>query len=837
MSAPSHAAYLSLNSGEVTPLLWYRSDFAKLASSCADMTNFLPLPFGGARKRPGTLFLTSLGTDPVRLHPMRVFGGNFYLPLTPSPSGPPFPVGGDLYTEPEDGKAFILAFSATQLKIYTLQGTLFDTKALVTADPFKLQFAQANNVLFITGPDIHPKRLVGNVVTDTFTLEDLPWKFPPLLEENQTESLTVTPSQTYGNTTWASGVNYTAGQKVFVAGVGDYDCILNHLSAAGNKPETGAFWATNWRASIDNATPIGSSLTLTFSSAYSLDVGQILRVSKKRTPAEFETELAATGANNGLSSPPLIVWGEWSFRTYGTWSGTFTLQRSTDHGATWQDFRSYKAELNRNVDVSDVEDSRVLLRVKWTHVAAGTSNPKGVLSVNDAFEPGLVRITGITNSTTYTATTLSPVEKAATSYWTPGAYSVTNGFPKAVTLHERRLIFGGTTRQPHYLWFSKADDLLNFRTGTDADDAILEVMTGTATEPIVWMQSQKRLFVGTEGGEWVFGSETNDAVLTPENLTYRQYTHYGSAYIPSIPHHDALFFVERQGRRLRELAYQIDRETYAAADLTRLAEHITGDGIVQMDWQQNKEPYLWAIRQDGVAITFLYNRDEELAAWSKHTTSNGSFTSIAIIRSTERDDAVFFAVLRGGTYYLEKLAPLQTSTTPRPHHVDCGVVGQISPTMPAPCRGLTLPIFRNGATGTAVCHPSTGALSSITVPTGSFNDEFHVGLPIYAMLTTVPLNVGSDSGPTHFRRKRANQIVVNKMEGYPFTITYNGQEVTAGLIDGTAYAPTFSAATLYTHELTLPGGHLNDLAFSLSTTDAAPCTLRAIILRWDLHEP
>jgi hypothetical protein len=836
MPPPSHAAYLSLNSGEVTPLLWYRTDFAKHASSCADMTNFLPLPFGGARKRPGTLYLNSLGTAPVRLHPMRVFGGEFYTPISPSPGGPPFPVGGTLYEEPEDGRAFILAFSATQLKIYTMQGVLFDTKALVTAAPFKLQFSQANNVLFITGPDIHPQRLVGDVTTDTFTLEELPWKFPPLLEENDVESLTVAVSQTYGGLTWTSGVAYTIGQKVNVAGVGDYDVIANHTAAANNKPETGAFWALNWRASIDNATPTGSSLTLTFSSAYKLDVGQIIRVSEKRAANGYEVEIAATSANNGLSSAPIVVWGEWNFRTFGTWEGTFTLQRSTDQGATWTDFRSYKAEKNRNVDVSDVEDSRVLLRVKWTYVGPGTSDPKGVISSADAFMPGLAKVTGVTSSTVYTATTLSPIEKGTTQYWTPGAYSVTNGYPRAVTLHERRLILGGTGRYPHYLWFSKSDDLLNFRTGTDADDGILEVMTGAATEPIVWMQSMKRLFIGTEGGEWVFGSETNDATLTPENLTYRQYTHYGSAYIPSIPHHDALFFIERQGRRLRELAYQLDRESYSAADLTRLAEHITGTGIVQMDWQQNKEPYLWAIRADGVALSFLYNRDEQLAAWSKHTTYNGTFSSIAIIRSTERDDAVFFAVKRGSTYYLEKLAPLQTGPTTYPHHVDCGVVGEISPTLPAPCRGLTLPIFRNGTIGTAVCHPSTGALSSITVSVGGFSDEFHVGLPITCRITTVPLNVNSDNGPTHFRRKRANEIVVNKLEGYPFTLTYAGQEVTAALIDGETYAPTYTGATLYTHELTLPQGHLNDLAFSLSSSDAAPCTLRAIILRWDLHE-
>ena len=45
---------LSFNAGEVSPVLWYRSDIAKYRSSCQKIENFMNLPQGGVRRRYGT---------------------------------------------------------------------------------------------------------------------------------------------------------------------------------------------------------------------------------------------------------------------------------------------------------------------------------------------------------------------------------------------------------------------------------------------------------------------------------------------------------------------------------------------------------------------------------------------------------------------------------------------------------------------------------------------------------------------------------------------------------------------------------------------------------------
>ena len=45
----------NFNGGEVSPYLYGRDDIPKLYNkSCLTMENFIPLPYGGATKRPGT---------------------------------------------------------------------------------------------------------------------------------------------------------------------------------------------------------------------------------------------------------------------------------------------------------------------------------------------------------------------------------------------------------------------------------------------------------------------------------------------------------------------------------------------------------------------------------------------------------------------------------------------------------------------------------------------------------------------------------------------------------------------------------------------------------------
>ena len=106
---PLHQGILRFNAGELTPYLAHSIDFEKHPAGATTLENFLPLPFGGIRKRPGTVHLASQ-TDDALLETVRF----------------------------TDGVSYVLAFSASSLRIYEQDGTLDDTVTADFGDPFLL---------------------------------------------------------------------------------------------------------------------------------------------------------------------------------------------------------------------------------------------------------------------------------------------------------------------------------------------------------------------------------------------------------------------------------------------------------------------------------------------------------------------------------------------------------------------------------------------------------------------------------------------------------------------------------------------------------------------------
>lgn len=685
-----HQAFLSCNGGEVTPYLAYLTSFDKHASSVEKMENYLPMPFGGCRKRPGTLWQALLA-GPTRLEPFHLTGAGSY----------------------------ILAFTTTTITIFRRNGTVADTVALAVANPFTLQCCQINDVMFIVAADIAPRRL-SRIADADWLIEVLPFPEPPLLDENLDEAFTLEASFIPTNADLAADV----GQAVALI-------ASKPLFTAGH-------------------------------------VGAVFQISKERAVGDYEVDLAATLANDGVSSVVLIIQGRWTFITFGTWFGTFVLERSRDRGVTWEDIRSYQSDGDRNVTSEGEEPTRVLMRIRWDHVADGT-DPRGVLASVDSHIRGYVRVTAVTDSTHAASVAVTPVQKCTTDAWTEGAFSTHQGFPVAIDVHDSRLIFAGTRRTPLGLWMSKSDNLTNFLQSTEADGSIFRVLSATRQDPISWIRSQRRLFVGTTGGEWVIGSETNDAPLAPDNFFAREYTRFGSNSVPALAINDSIFFVERQGLRLRELAYILERETFDAANLTRLAEHVTKSGIVQMAWQHNREPYLWSVTNDGALLAFAYIRDERIAAWAPQTTQDGAFRSVAVLRNESDDDDVFTVVQRAGAYHLERLARSQQAYQEAEdlaeiHHVDSGVhVATTGPNhevaVPPHLDGQKLNVLADG-----IFSQATPAGGKFRLPDAAA--DVHAGLPVTSTFKILPQDLTLPDGTTHARKKRANEIILSVYKSF-----------------------------------------------------------------------
>jgi hypothetical protein len=705
-----NAQQINLNGGAITPYCAHRTDIEKHSTSLLECHNFIPMPYGGVRKRPGTEYKWTLTnvTDNSRLH----------------------------FFQGSDGKRYILIFSPTHFQAWDIaegDDTSIDgTDAIHTqtlawpmtdATMADLRIYAVNDVLYLCSPHFHPLQLSYFNAT-TWTIAAIKWSFIPMLDENLDDALKITVLSDPVATTWATATTYAAGvTRLSTDGTREYECIQSHTSGASTSPGVGVSWDSVWKPKVY---PTGAAVTLrtlqgvttwATATAYAVNAyvlysgsyyvclvahnstsgapdsafGSTLwrqipeifsslhpgtdpafspaaqfQVQQKRSDAELSSTIKAIAANDLKGSPPVLIDGAWDFQTFGLWDGTFTIQRSYDNGTTWETVRTFTGSRDNNVASAGEEETAVLMRIYFEKDGATVSggNQRATLTPRNGYVGGRVAINTYASATQMTASTLETIQSGTTWKWTESAFSRRRGYPAAITLHDRRLTFASTTSNPTGLWFSEVENFLNFEPGTEDADAFFIVLATGVANKIQWLASQRRLFIGCKYSEWVVGSETTDTVVTPTSFRAREYTTFGSANREALRIGDAVVFAQRNDNRLREMAYDASRENYNAADLTRLAEHFflnpaTSFAIRSMSWQESREPMLWITRNDGSLLTFTYARPENIAAWASHSTQAGQFLSVCVAPALEDDDEIFFLTQRtgpsGNVYCLEKI--------------------------------------------------------------------------------------------------------------------------------------------------------------------------------------
>lgn len=268
---------------------------------------------------------------------------------------------------------------------------------------------------------------------------------------------------------------------------------------------------------------------------------------------------------------------------------------------------------------------------------------------------GYVQITAVTNSTTATATVKTQLGgTTATADWREGAWSTKRGFPRAVTFHEQRLWFLATNHKPQTAWGSVVNDFENMA-DSKTDGSVLDTHAVTFTIAANkinvgrWVMSTDRaLLVGTLGSEHEVKGDTNKGI-TPTTVRVTGGSTKGSNKVQPVYVDGATLFVQRSGRKVRELRYSFDDDALRTANITLLAEHLlpsAATSAVDMALQNEPDPILWVIRADGVLLGMTYDRAQDVVGWHRHDT-DGSFESLAVIPHPDLDrDQVWFVVRR-----------------------------------------------------------------------------------------------------------------------------------------------------------------------------------------------
>lgn len=386
---------------------------------------------------------------------------------------------------------------------------------------------------------------------------------------------------------------------------------------------------------------------------------------------------------------------------------------------------------------------------------------------------GYAEITAFGSATSVTANVINAfVSTATASTWRLGAFSQTTGYPASAAFYEDRLCYAGTPLDPQTIWGSKSGIYNDFGIGIEASDSFIYTIASDQVNAIRWLSPGKSLTIGTVGGEFLMSASTRDEAITPTNVKIVRQSEYGSAYVLPVRSNGVVLFLQRSAKKLRQFIYQFESDTYVAPDMTLLSEHITGKGIVEMDYQREPDSIVWMVRKDGALIGMTFERDQEVVGWHRHILGGVSdalgnpaaVESVGVIPGSDRDE-VWVSVKRyiegKEERHIEIIQKGRDNILPvdgEDFFVDSGVFYSGAPEVVVTgirhLEGETVQILADGA----VLPDQVVSNGSVTLDSPASN--ISVGLGYVSDLQTMRIEAGSANGTAQGKIKRIHEVSI-----------------------------------------------------------------------------
>ncbi len=774
----------AFTAGEWSPRLYGQFDQKKYNTAAAQLQNLLIQTHGPIVRRPGTIFIAET----------KIFTPSKKVRLIPF--------------EFSSIQAYILEFGDLYIRFYKDQGQIYDgavpyeiTSPYLATELAFLWSIQSADTMYLTHGSHRPNKLTrtGHII---WTFNNIIFVDGPYLKENTT-AITLQPSATTGNIT-ITAVPVAGAEKVVD---GDFAVAAPWIYGAGWAHD-GANFEADHTAGAGNIAPLEQNISAVADKTYLV----VFTIKNRTTGSVIPSVGGVNGPTRGAD---------------GTYSQTITT-------ATTGNLKfSPTADFNGSIDdVSVKETSGVTDIFQFGHVGS-------YWRIKDGGTWGYVEITSIVDNLHANATvkkTLGGV--AAVTTWREGAWSGVRGYPSCCTFHEERLIFGGTSYQPQTLWGSKSADFENFTPEDTITDAgpFTYTLASDQMNVLRWLISARLLMAGTMSGEWKISGSSVNTPITPTDISARKDTSYGSNEVSPLSIGNIVMFIQKYGRKVRELTYSYADDSYVAPDMAILNEHITKGGILETAYQKEPDQTLWAIRADGILLSMVYERPQEVVGWSPHPT-DGLWESVAVIPGLTQDE-VWLACNRtvGGVTkrYVELMQPLDWGDDQKDcFFVDCGLTYDAGPATTFHLDhliGKTVAVLANGAT-----HPDCLVSGAGTITLNRSASVVQAGLPYTPQFKNLRPEVKTQTGTIQALTKQINQIVLRLRDTLGIQIGPDEDNLFDVYFrevadDMDAPPPLFTGD----YPIEYPGGYDKEGQFIIRQNQPLPFCLQAIIMKIDI---
>lgn len=375
-----------------------------------------------------------------------------------------------------------------------------------------------------------------------------------------------------------------------------------------------------------------------------------------------------------------------------------------------------------------------------------------------------------------------------------------NGFPRTVTGFEQRLYFAATQAKPETVWGSQIGNIAYFMNRPYAHDPSFSSgdYTTVNSRPyeftlatresgrVMSLAAAKSLVINTDMVETV-ASGTSNGAMGPLNISLSSSTSFGASAVQAIRVNNYLTFVQKDGRRVRDVVFSFEEDQYKSNDLAFVSDHLTFyneavDRIVQITKSEFPSSVMYCRTNEGRLHMVTLDRDYSVNAWAtaqfggSYGTREPKCLGIAVVTKigANKEDRVFVAVQRivDGVEQttLEWMNPYEertkwTSTTEPIIYTDC-THDIILPVPSATVTGLgklegeTVDVFADAVyMGQMVV---TGGEITLAAPA----TRVVVGLPNEAILVPMLVEPNTQLGSSLGVVKRVDEVTIKFWNSY-----------------------------------------------------------------------
>lgn len=303
------------------------------------------------------------------------------------------------------------------------------------------------------------------------------------------------------------------------------------------------------------------------------------------------------------------------------------------------------------------------------------------------------------------------------------------------------------------------------------DDALEITLSAQQGGRICFLAPRDKLWIGATCGEWTVSGSSLGAPVTPGGVKADRQGTSGAAQTCACPAGHATLFVQRSGRKVREMAYRFESDAYTSRDLTLLSAHVAAPGLTQLAFAQEPDPVLFCVRADGVLVAMTYLPEQDVCAFSRIVT-DGAVEAVCVVSNDAQGRDELWLVVRRSVpgengqpltrRFIETLDPAfseDAESASEAFFLDAGLsyVGEpvTELTGLSHLAGREVQVLADGAVLPGRTVSPDGA---IALPRAA--SQVHAGLAYTSVLRPMRLEFAGARGSSQTRTKRITEVAV-----------------------------------------------------------------------------